>query len=241
MDSKPDWITEKTVNGKVHTFEAAENTSTDERSGVIVFCDDKGTCLPCNVKQKGQGSSDASFSLSPTSVNLGASVSSFDVTVTCSTTYHMDSKPDWITEKSVNGKVHTFEAAENTSTTERTGVIVFCDDMGTCLPCNVKQKGKENVDPSGFDWSRGFCHQSLFMRFTATWCGWCPLMAKAAKRAQEKKPGKSGLESLRPGFVFICIFLRSGIQFSLALQRPGGLVFSCAAGGIRQGWPRHIS
>ena len=190
LNSKPDWITEKSVNGKVHTFEAAENTSTDERSGVIVFCDDKGTCLPCNVKQNGQENPDVPFSLSPTTVNLGSSASSFDVTVTCSTTYHLNSKPDWITETAVNGKVHTFTAAENTSAADRSGVIVFCDDKGTCLPCNVKQKRKEGDNPGGFDWTKEFYHQSLFMRFTATWCGYCPMMAEAAKRAQQKHPGK---------------------------------------------------
>ena len=53
MSSKPDWVTEKSVSNKVHTFEVAANSSTAQRSGVIVFCDDKeGVCLPCNVKQK---------------------------------------------------------------------------------------------------------------------------------------------------------------------------------------------
>ena len=148
LNSKPDWVTEKAVNGKVHTFEVVANTATEDRSGVIVFCDDKGTCLPCNVKQKGKVE-DVPFSVSPTSVEVAAEGGTFEVTVTCSSTYHLNSKPDWVTEKAVNGKVHTFEVVANSSTEDRSGVIVFCDDKGTCLPCNVKQKGAAADDSAG--------------------------------------------------------------------------------------------
>ena len=41
------------------------------------------------------------------------------------------------------------------------------------------------------DWTTlPFRHQSLFMRFTATWCGWCPRMNKSIKQAQEDYPDK---------------------------------------------------
>ena len=79
------------------------------------------------------------FSLDPKSVNLSAEGGDFVITVTCTGGYHMQSKPDWITEKSVNDKKHTFTAAANESSEERSGVIVFCDDVGTCLPVRVKQ------------------------------------------------------------------------------------------------------
>ena len=38
---------------------------------------------------------------------------------------------------------HLFKVSPNSSEDERNGVIVFCDDLGTCLPCAVKQKGHE--------------------------------------------------------------------------------------------------
>lgn len=44
--------------------------------------------------------------------------------------------------------------------------------------------------PEGVDWDRPFHHKSLMMRFTATWCGWCPLMAKAVDLALQQRPGK---------------------------------------------------
>ena len=44
-------------------------------------------------------------------------------------------------------------------------------------------------DPVGWQ-SMPFHHQSLIMRFTGTWCGWCPYMNKAVSIAQEQYPGK---------------------------------------------------
>ena len=77
--------------------------------------------------------------------------------------YHLDSKPDWITEVSVDKQVHTFKVAANTDTSERSGVIVICDEAGTCLSCQVKQAGAEmylTVDPEKVEFapeSRKMC------------------------------------------------------------------------------------
>lgn len=83
------------------------------------------------------------FSLEPTSVELPAAGGEFVITVTCTADYHMQSTPDWITEVSVDDKKHTFSASANESVDARNGVIVFCDNIGTCLPCMVKQSGNE--------------------------------------------------------------------------------------------------
>ena len=145
INSKPDWITEKSVSNKVHTFEAEANPSSEKRSGVIVFCDDTGTCLPCNITQDGAGP----FEITPSTVELPGAGGQFEVTVSCSTTYHINSKPDWVEEVSLSGKVHVFKVGKNPSEQDRSGVIVFCDDKGVCLPCNVKQKGSVPDTTSG--------------------------------------------------------------------------------------------
>ena len=58
----------------------------------------------------------------------------------------------------------------------------------------VFQYEKEEEDPDEQDeedWKTyPFHHQSLIMRFTGTWCGWCPYMNKAVSIAQEQYPGK---------------------------------------------------
>lgn len=56
LSSFPDWITNTTPenNAHVYTFHVAANPNTEARNDVIVFCDDKGLCLSCMVKQKGK-------------------------------------------------------------------------------------------------------------------------------------------------------------------------------------------
>lgn len=277
MSSKPDWITEKSVEKQVHHFEAAPNDKAEERSGIIVFCDDIGSCIPCEVTQKGnfglavtpeelsfelQGgelsfnvvtalnwtaTSNASwckvspasgsgkgtvkvkaeehmaegsrhavvtvkagdvvrtvsisqegivpFSVSPASIDMGEEGGSFDVTVSCSFGYHVSGMPDWITQTSVANKVHTFQVSANTLNETRSGVVSFCDDDGTCLSVFVRQAAHV-PGPNEVDWTKDFYHRSLFMRFTATWCGYCPRMVLSVKEAQKQAPGKIEMVSL---------------------------------------------
>ena len=269
LSSHPDWVSEVSVKDKVHTFSAEVNGGKEERSGVLVFCDDRGVCLPVSVKQAGlymlslepqslsfeaeggslavsvkstvawkaesqadwcqvsplAGNADATltvtvtpfmqrgsrettvsftgegglaqtlkvsqagivtFSLSPTTVDMDFEGGSFEVKVSSSLPYHISSLPAWVTEVSSENKVHTLRVAENKSSESRSDVVVFCDEEGICLPCNVRQKG----NPIAIDWTREFARKSLVMRFTATWCGYCPNMAKAVSLAQSQNPGK---------------------------------------------------
>ena len=141
ISSIPDWVTEKSINGTTHTFEVASNPKSEDRNGVVVFCDDEGTCLPCQVVQAAGGS----FAVSPSSVEINAAGGTFKVKVACATGYHISSKPDWISDITEPSMIqeHAFKVTPNKSEEERNGVIVFCDDQGTCLPCAVKQKGHE--------------------------------------------------------------------------------------------------
>lgn len=118
--------------------------------------------------------------------NTGA----LDVEVVSTLEYHITSTPDWIEEVSeenlgLNRKVHHFTVLPNDSGESRTGVIVFCNSDNRCVPFSVTQKENQGVN-----WDKEFFHRSLMMRFTATWCGWCPFMADAVKVAQESLPGK---------------------------------------------------
>ena len=135
------------------------------------------------------------FSLSPTSVEFGDMGGTFEIKVRTSSGYHLSGMPDWITEKSVHNKTHVFQVAANPTDQERSGVVSFCDDEGTCLSCLVRQ-APHIFGPDEVDWSREFYHRSLYLRFTATWCGYCPRMASAIKKAQAQIPGKLEAVSL---------------------------------------------
>lgn len=271
LSSKPDWVTELSVEGQVHHYEAQANDSDQDRSGVVSFCDDEGTCLACVVRQKGYSQLDVDpdylyfeiaggqlevqvastfdwtvtsdqgwcavtpaagshngsftvavdeyrvegartatlsvkggnlvrtisveqegiipFSVSPTSVELGEEGGSFEVKVRSNVGYHISDKPDWVSEVSGQGKIHVFRVGANTSDELRRGVVSFCDDEGTCLSVSVIQAA-HMPGPDEVNWNRDFYHRSLFMDFTATWCGYCPMMATAVKQAQAQMPGK---------------------------------------------------
>lgn len=53
----------------------------------------------------------------------------------------------------------------------------------------------DDDDPDGWK-SREFWHRSLGMRFTATWCGYCPMMATSFKTAMTNYPDKIELVNL---------------------------------------------
>lgn len=134
-----------------------------------------GACTP---------ETDETFSLSVTSVEVPPTGGEFTVSVTGKMPYHLNPLPDWIEETAVEKRTHTFKASINPSDESRSDVLVFCDEGGVCLPLTVNQGGSVT-------WaSATFRHQSLLMRFTATWCGWCPLMNNSVKKAQETYPGK---------------------------------------------------
>ena len=150
LQSHPDWMEEVSVEDKKHTFQASANESFDGRSGVIVFCDEVGTCLPVQVMQAAlETPPDIPFSIDPTQVEVPAEGGEFKVTVYCSGGYHLNSMPEWVSEVSVEGQVHTFSVGANPGTEARSGVMVFCDDIGTCLPCMVKQPGNEPAGAAG--------------------------------------------------------------------------------------------
>ena len=92
--------------------------------------------------------------VTPTEVSVGAEGGDIKVTVVTTRKYHVDSKPDWITEGSVDKQVHTFRVAANLQTAERSGVIAICDEAGTCFSCQVKQEGAKvylTVEPGSVE------------------------------------------------------------------------------------------
>ena len=196
-----DWIKETSKSGSngvyTHTFEVAENTSADARKGVIVVCNDEQVCIPVTVEQAAKVP--AEFKISQTEFKVGADKSTFEITITSSIGYQVKPDVDWIKETSKNGSngvyTHTFEVAENTSADARKGVIVVCNDEQVCIPVTVEQAGAEPQEDTSWV-SKEFFHKSLGMRFTADWCGYCPMMATALDDAKAQLSGNLEVLSL---------------------------------------------
>ena len=136
------------------------------------------------------------FRYSPESVSIEAEGGLFAVDIEGTYSYHIDSYSDWITAVSTSGDPltgcrHTYYVEPNTSGEERTGMLSVCYG-DNCYPLLVTQSaaGGTKVIP----------HHSLGMRFTATWCGYCPMMDEAFHKVKESMGDK---------FEYICLYSSS--------------------------------
>lgn len=176
------------------TFSLAGNNSYEDRSCTITVSSGK---LACSVKITQKGKIPEEFTVTPGEVEIESGGGTFEVKVTCATSYKLSSKPDWVTDetKSNPDKVHSFSVAANPEAEVRSGVLVFCDDVGVCLPISITQKAREGTVYQ-IDWSKDFYHRSLFMDFTGTWCGYCPRMQRGMRMVTEEYPDRINVVAL---------------------------------------------
>lgn len=96
---------------------------------------------------------------------------------------------------------HFFEVDANAGWTERVAHLAFCTDQ-LCIPYTITQEADpdavEPEDPADKQWAgkieegwedKEFLHHPVAMRFTADWCGYCPMMATALDEAKETLGG----------------------------------------------------
>lgn len=133
---------------------------------------------------------------SPSAITVDALGGGFTLNVRSTVDYHVEVASDWIRLVKTEGDPRlgatlTFSATRNTSS-ERTGMLIVCDDKN-CYPVTVTQG-----DGTGL---KNIVHHSLGMRFTATWCGYCPIMNETFKLAKSNLGDK---------FDYVCMYATSG-------------------------------
>lgn len=208
-------LTETQLNGKENYFTALY-TSSDNTSyykvldALLAWANDNKTTkielygwkydektgypiLNGKIAEKPYDDSKPLFELSQTNFKVPSKGGDISLHVAANMSYYISSIPDWIeearnTSRLVSEKLYTFHVQENTQKEERQGVIVFCNENEQCIPVTVVQKAKVDEDMSWIE--KDFWHKSLAMRFTADWCGYCPIMAESFAEAQRKMPGK---------------------------------------------------
>lgn len=140
------------------------------------------------------------FSYSPGEVSLSKYGGEFKVKVRTDQNFHLDIASDWIHKVDEAGDpvkeaTYTFKADWNPGEA-REGYILVCNDRN-CFFVSVKQEAG-----SADDWKTAdFVHHALGMRFTATWCGNCPIMSETFKMAKSK---------LGDQFQYACFYATSG-------------------------------
>lgn len=193
----PDWITAGSVQTQPmtphthrHTFTVAKNDAGVQRQADIVFTNSEGSTLIVKVSQAEPylrvSLTELSFADSRSSKRI-AIESSLDWVTVCG------SDPGWFSlspkKGSGDGGVSVV-VEDNPHSTARAGSFVIAASDGSVeYVINVVQSGNQGGEVGNWE-ELPFYHQSVAMRFTATWCGWCPYMSQSIARAQELYPNK---------------------------------------------------
>ena len=191
-----DWISvepAKTLAGRphthIHTFIVDVNRSGQARNTVIYFTNEEGTILNLKVSQKAPY-----MTVSATELVFQEDGGSKRIAVSSSLDWTVTSTAGWfkITPKSCEGDGALSVIAEpNTQATARSASFTIAAKDGSFhQEIAVIQSGKTAGDGTERWKELPFYHRTLAMRFTATWCTWCPYMNAAITRAQELYPGK---------------------------------------------------
>ena len=195
LDNLPEWIQEETVqtyesqpHSKTHYFKVLANDSEESRIGTIRFVNAEGTTKQVVVNQTAPY-----LTVSESPVVFTEFGGTVRFVVLSSIKWQTFADADWLTVTPAvgegDGTVSLRAAGNETAFARGASVTVRSADGTFIRTIPIVQSGK-NESGSG-DWkTRPFYHQSLAMRFTATWCGWCPRMSRTISRAQELYPDK---------------------------------------------------
>ena len=192
-----DWITEvdaekADADTYVHTFEVAPNPTAEVRSTTLSFCGNS-VCIPFTVTQAG---AEISHVLTVDAENLSVEYTGTETPITVNVQsdveWAVESDAEWCVVTPASGSGNgsfTVSVSENAEFEVRAcQVTVSSSEVEKACVISVAQAAQpREADP---DWqSYEFTHRSLFYRFTATWCGYCPWMAEAVDLVMEKRPG----------------------------------------------------
>ena len=82
---------------------------------------------------------DEVFTVTPTLFDIDGYEQDITMTVTANISYSIDSQPEWISKKSDNSGVYTFTVSANTTSSARSGEIIFKNANNSFLTVTVKQ------------------------------------------------------------------------------------------------------
>ena len=201
-----DWIkevTSKAAEEYVHTFEVMPNETSEERKAVISFCGNDN-CLPFIILQAGKQIDEwLEVDMKSISVEFTGTDTPIKVNVTSNVRWRVESDADWCVVTPTSGENDgTFEVTISESTLSEprmANVIVSSSDALISREISVIQ-APVSTGADDDSWiQEEFVHRSLAMRFTADWCGYCPIMATAVHMAQESLPDKIEALSVHGG------------------------------------------
>ena len=201
-----DWIREvetRSYDEKVHTFEIDANTETESRTATISFCGNE-TCHPFVITQAA-AETDVYLDVDNVSISVAAegTASPVTVNVTSNLPWNVASDAAWCEVSPSSGEndgSFDITVSENVSYDSRiANITVSAVDGSLSRTIAVIQSPAQREEGDDSWVEAEFVHRSLAFRFTADWCGFCPMMATAMSDAQKELPGKLEVISVHGG------------------------------------------
>ena len=174
------------------SMRADKNDTMEARQTVVTICSG-GFELPITVTQEPFV---ATFDLLEVEKEVSCIGGEIVVSVYTDVDFSYECQDDWVkgpSTKAPRTRQVAFTVEPNTLPQERTTVITFvAGDVAKEFSLTQRAAGTE-----ADDWMKEqFVHRSLAMRFTATWCGYCPMLGRAFESAKTQMNGSLELVSL---------------------------------------------
>lgn len=196
MSDDADWLEVSPLQGEAGSarvnVKAEINRSPEKRTALMNILSDDVT-VPVSVEQDVYL---PTLKLQEKEDGISCLGGNFTVKIAADVEYGYETDADWIKEadsRAVRNHEHEFVAEPNPYEYERTATITFSYENLSEVFTVIQRPAGTAAD----DWVyEDFKHRSLAMRFTADWCGYCPMMAKAFESAESSMGGRLELVSL---------------------------------------------
>ena len=194
-----DWLSLSPLEGEAGTgrvkVKAEANTSGGTRRAEFSVCSGDQS-LQFHVIQD---HFEMIFEVPETEMHVSASGGILPIPINTNQSFDVICGQEWIVPSPSQGKrpEYVVVAVEpNLTGASRTSEIVISCDMAD-VTVTVTQDAAEGALAQWTE--KSFASRSLAMRFTATWCGYCPMMGKAFDTAKGQMNGALELVSLHGG------------------------------------------
>lgn len=209
VEGTGDWFSVSPLVGGSGTVDIevrslSENVEITEREAQFTLSVSDGTPVQCFVIQRGT----PGLIINEDLITVDSAGGTLNVPVRANIDFTVESDSDWlvpdggdstsrvlsdgITRSALADWTMHFKVLPFEGEGSRSAVLTFRygDDS---IPVTVVQSDKSEVD-----WSKDFYRRTLGMRFTATWCGFCAMMAESFVVAQEELPDRIVPFNLHP-------------------------------------------
>jgi len=208
-------------NADISVTAAPNPEKSGERHGRVIISYDN---VSVSVMLKQEANPVApTFSIDPSSIELGMEGGSFSFTVTSDLEYEITVVDKWISLTSregdrTTGETITLSAEPNEWSADRSGIVSVCTKNGSCIPVSITQAGTGG---------KAYVHHNIGYRFTATWCGWCPYMDEAFHEVAKTSD-----------FLYITFHASSGYPLYISDSNTMATAYKVAGypTGILNGW-----